>query len=702
MAIRIDRIKVNRGGPLENDFQLEPGDVNLIYGHNETGKSYVVEAIINLLFRTGRKSTVGWNLRDWYFAGSIIVSGLDGKPVTFKGTSKKLEDYWEEETGLPRDLSRLLVVKEGETLLAAEKDGVGRDILKNYLSGEGLLDRIQEGISNTLQETSVQNGQITGPTRGERKTREQLLDNLKELDSLLKKAEDAYTSGVIYDLQQKQKNIKNEIEGLERAKRYHAYCLQTEIDSLNQGEKRLPSEKELSDVESAISVYEVKKRDFDRKSSDVEKLKSAVKSYSWAENALKVYKEITGGQSVAKPKVVYAVLALILFAGVVVTGFLNLPTPLAICAVGALTFSAFYVKGMRHALALAGANQELEKLKTEFNKRYGSELTDRALLEAKVEELRKDYSQSEFLKDELGKALAPDLRRLENSIIENLKRFTGKEPPPQKWRSNIENLRKKLSDLTDKINSLDRELTSLTLPEEKLLYQDPGIEWNAERYRDLEGELSEISGALDAELAKLETLKARIAQGTLSDSTDWEELVSALSYLREETADEYRGITAEILAKIHVNTVIQELRKEENAIIASGLESPELTEPLHAITGCYKCMRYDENDGLIVINDEDEEYPLEKVSTGAQEQAFLAMRMGFSSIVMEGRTAFLILDDAFQHSDWPRRENLMGQILRLVRSGWQVFYFTMDDHIRDLFLKKGERMGDRFKSLELR
>ena len=117
MAIRIDRIKVNRGGPLENDFRLEPKDINLIYGHNETGKSYIVEAIINLLFRTGRKSTIDWNLRGWEFAGSIIVSGLDGKPVTFTRTGKKLDDYWEEEIGLPQDFSRLLVVKEGETLL---------------------------------------------------------------------------------------------------------------------------------------------------------------------------------------------------------------------------------------------------------------------------------------------------------------------------------------------------------------------------------------------------------------------------------------------------------------------------------------------------------------------------------------------------------------------------------------------------------
>jgi type I restriction enzyme M protein len=60
-----------------------------------------------------------------------------------------------------------------------------------------------------------------------------------------------------------------------------------------------------------------------------------------------------------------------------------------------------------------------------------------------------------------------------------------------------------------------------------------------------------------------------------------------------------------------------------------------------------------------------------------------------------------IMDDAFQHSDWLHRPNLIDQIVQLVKSGWQVFYFTMDDHIRDLFLNSGVKMGDKFKSLTL-
>jgi hypothetical protein len=700
--IRIERIRVNKGGPLKNDFELEPGAINLIHGHNETGKSYVVEAIINTLFRTGKKAPIGWKLRGLSSAGNITVSGLNDRPVTFKKTSDKLEDYWEEETGLPQDLSRMLVVKEGETLLAEGKDvkdGVGRDILKNYLSGVGLLDTIEDRISATLRGAEVKDKAISGNQAGEIGKRTVAENSRLNLTKLFEEVEDAYTSGIIHDLRQQQTDIQNKIDGLEKAKRYHAYCLQTEIDSLNREKARLPSEKDLIDIEKAIAVYETKEGESKRISTEIASLESDVDNYHWAEKALKNYEEIMGKQG-AKPKVVYAVLTLFFFAGVVVSGLLNFPIPLAICAAGTLVFSALYASGMRRSPALAGVNQELENLKKGFEKRFGSELTDKAVLEAKLAALGKTHAKYEVLADNSNK-LKADLESQKNSITEKLREFTGKVLPPKDWRSAIDNLKQELDELTDKISSLNDELIPLNIPAAEFLLKAPGEKWDAERYKDLEGELSEITKTLTEELAKLNILQARIAQETGLKNTDWEELITALRDKREEVAQEYREVTADILAKILVYSVIQKLREKENARIAAGLERKELTDPLHAITGCYKCMRYDEKDGLFVVNDKDEEYPLNKLSTGAKEQAFLAMRMGFASIAMKGRTAFLILDDAFQHSDWPRRTKLMSQVQRLVGSHWQIFYFTMDDHIRDLFMKEGEKLGDRFKSLEL-
>ncbi|GAG72424.1 unnamed protein product, partial [marine sediment metagenome] len=60
----------------------------------------------------------------------------------------------------------------------------------------------------------------------------------------------------------------------------------------------------------------------------------------------------------------------------------------------------------------------------------------------------------------------------------------------------------------------------------------------------------------------------------------------------------------------------------------------------------------------------------------------LALRIGFSSKLLKKDTLFLILDDAFQHSDWERRETLVKRLADIAKDGWQIIYLTMDDHIK--------------------
>ena len=39
---------------------------------------------------------------------------------------------------------------------------------------------------------------------------------------------------------------------------------------------------------------------------------------------------------------------------------------------------------------------------------------------------------------------------------------------------------------------------------------------------------------------------------------------------------------------------------------------------------------------------------------------------------------------------------MIDTMVELARNGWQIIYFTMDDHIRDLFQEKGRVLGDEF------
>ncbi len=700
MAIRINNIRINRGGPLKEDFILAPGDVNLIYGHNETGKTYVVESIIGLLFRARKKPSVDWKLRKWDSSGKISISGLDDKTISFTKAGKRLEDYWSEEIGLPQDFSRLLVVKAGETLLSQEVDGVGRDILKSYLSGEGLLDEIARAISPTIQKSQFENGEIIGSNQGELRKREQYRNELNQIDSLLKEAEDAYASGDLYILRQTQEVLKEQLELQNKAKCYYAACKYKDKEKLRHEKDGLPSGEDLSEIESDISVYEKSRTIVERKLKELSRVESTEDDYRWTEKAKEIYQELAT-KAVKHPTIIYIALILIALLGTVITGIVNLTIPFVI-SIAALLFSLIlYYRSMRKTMTSTGDNLELDKVKEDYRNRFNTELTSVATLEARIESLKENYISARDLRRDLEENLIPESKTNESYLMMRLKAMTGRDISSQEWRPAISEIKTRLNKLDKEINSLNVELASLAIPEEDFLNQDPGVEWNISDYDELRKAFQDTSDLLEQKLRDLERLKSRVSQEAHLESDNWEELITALQEKRDDKAQQYKQVTAEILAKIQAFKIVQEYREEENIRISAGLEREELIKPLYAVTGRYNKIRHEVDSGLVLTTDDDNEYPLSEISTGAKEQIFLALRMGFSSIAMKGQPAFLILDDAFQHSDWIRRGNLVDQILGLAHHDWQILYFTMDDHIRGLFLKGGEILGENFKSKEL-
>ena len=132
------------------------------------------------------------------------------------------------------------------------------------------------------------------------------------------------------------------------------------------------------------------------------------------------------------------------------------------------------------------------------------------------------------------------------------------------------------------------------------------------------------------------------------------------------------------------------------------MDSEQQTRPLHQVTGHYTTIEL--QDGQLVVSDPFESFTLDELSTGAQEQVLLALRIGCASHILGDKNLFLILDDAFQYADWDRRERLLDEVIRLGKKGWQILYLTMDDHIRDLFEKRGTKefkKGFRFHNLDV-
>jgi uncharacterized protein YhaN len=248
------------------------------------------------------------------------------------------------------------------------------------------------------------------------------------------------------------------------------------------------------------------------------------------------------------------------------------------------------------------------------------------------------------------------------------------------------------------IQRLTQSLRALGVATDQYLQEDPEHAWDAAQFSQRQQELQNIENQIEADQEELADLKQRVTHASnIDNAAGWEELLDGLRIRREEVAENFRLLTAEIIGKILVYKVVTEQRDQENDHIREGLQSTSIAEALEHFSGRYRNFHLTEDEQLEVEDSSGNQFPVSMLSTGAREQVFLSLRIGFATRALGERTGFLLLDDAFQHSDWQRREGLVQQCLSLVEQGWQVFYFAMDDHLRDLFHAKGKHLGDRFK-----
>jgi len=308
---------------------------------------------------------------------------------------------------------------------------------------------------------------------------------------------------------------------------------------------------------------------------------------------------------------------------------------------------------------------EMEKIEKEIEK----------IKTLKEEEERKS-GQYEDLKNQLSKN-----KEKINALFQNI---TGETIDEGYWEEKINEILDKRERHNNEINKKIGELKGLGVGENEYVEEDPGKEYSEEELKKVEKAIGEMENKRSEEEKKLNDLKYTICQYTGSDiSCDWSVLIDNLFKKREEIKNAFQEIEAKILSGIIVNKTIEKLQEEEDKELLESLNSEEVKNFLFKLTGRYKQLLF--NDSDIIISDDYNEFSLKDLSTGAKEQVMIALRIGFLSHILKTDSAFLILDDAFQHSDYDKREILIKSLFELAMNNWQIIYLTMDDHIKDLF-----------------
>jgi hypothetical protein len=695
MPVSIDEIQIRNLGPLDR-LTFHPARINLIYGQNEMGKTFLVEFLIASLFRNVKS----YGLRDLAGQGRVWLKGLEKNRVAFgPGSSGKLDDYLAGDMpGLPPDFSRLLVVKGAEVNLAGTGRHTDKSVIKGFLSGQDLLERKIGKINKTVQEIRLEQGVIHGPRRNPLKEREERENQLRRIDRLMEQIDAEYSGGPRKLLEEEKNRIAQEMDLQERARRYSAGRLFQEIQNLERDKNRIDTER-LKQIRELLGRRGHLTREQKEKKEALDIAGKKSLHYTWLKQARVVYEKTLMGET-AKPRPWMGVLTL---AAALLSALLllfRIHEGAGAALVLVIVFASLYLRQSQRIRGREEMRGERIGLEREFKERTGKDLSGLPLLEAELDEQTEAHSRMTLLKDQVRKNVQ-DAGRVDQEIQNVMEALAGEPADARRAPQFLKDLEARYRDLEMAIQEKKVDLARLQVESGNYEKNDPGTRFSYKRKEELESKNRRVTEKIQAEKYRLDALKQDICRETGDDiNVDWETLVDHLSMHRDGVVLDFRQKTAEILGQWSVFQTCLDLRKGEDARLEQALQSPVVLEPMKKMTGRYEKVRFQEEN--LMVSDSLGEFPLGSLSTGAREQVLLAMRMGLSNRLFQAQGPFfLILDDAFQYSDWSRRELLVNHVFQMAEMEWQVFYLTMDDHLRKLFEKAGAALGKDFKMLDL-
>lgn len=319
-------------------------------------------------------------------------------------------------------------------------------------------------------------------------------------------------------------------------------------------------------------------------------------------------------------------------------------------------------------------------------------------LEKKLNQLKSLEEQLQNKNNELSKE-KEKFENLTTKINNEFINLLNEQVPESEWSNKLNNLINQINLTKSSLDNISGQLAGLGVLQKDYLDKDPGIVYDSIELVNLENTLKEKQEQFNKINDENSAFKNEIISVTGAQLNDnWETLIEKLNEKKREIMDQLRQKESFIIAGILVHQTINELLLEEEKQIQNNINSKEFSTTLQNITGKYNGLTIN-NDGKLTITSQLADYDLRDLSTGTKEQVLFALRVTLAEKILNDK-AFLILDDAFQHSDYDRRPRLINQLFTLADDGWQIIYLTMDDNIRDTFKQKGN-MNPAFQEIVL-
>ena len=703
--IHLEDVEINSAGPI-GGFREQLSALTLIYAGNERGKTTIVENLVASLFAQ-RKERMQLR-RDFVGAARVTVRGISKKPMLFSslgGRKRKLDDLIETQGWLfPPSLFDLLVVKGAELEILKIQGGLTRSYLKSLITRERLYETLRDRLPGEIGYTELREGLLIAKRRiGAYKSYEEIQSRLSSLEAVADQFYSSLSRTELLAGLSRKAALQREQEQLQLAKRRSAYLLYRSTVELaaelerfdeQQGERLAETVKETLRTEAQLSELERQKRRREQTAADL----------GWLEQVRRRYQQVMSSRRNPLQGVSFLAAGSALM-GTLAVYFLSprlLPVFLIVTLLS-FALALLFTFVLRRGDNSDSARTEIQEIRRAFQERFAAPLSTAADFDLIKSRLDREMGKAQVLEEKSSIARA-SLQNLHEQVRELLRSAQRLEVPESQWGDLAEELKKATRQLRMDYNLKQQRLDDLGIAEVDYLERAVEKPYSRQREEQLAGELEEVEVTIrrlqDDNRELREQLIEHLGRDT-ARSQSIERLAEAIEEKKQEYRRQIRERLAQMIAGHVLNGVLESFLKQEDQQLKSTLNDPRITDLIRKFTaGRYEALSLEE--GGLFIENETESYALEQISSGAREQVLLALRMGLASVVSERQSLFLILDDAFQYSDWQRREQLVAQAVQIVQSGWQVIYLTMDDDIRDRFQRAAQAL-DRgmFRLIEL-
>lgn len=695
--MKINKIKINAYGNVEDkEINLKDG-MNIIYGENESGKSTILSYIVNTFYgisktKDGKEISDYDKYKPWNseeFSGRMSYELDNGeKYEVFRDFKKKnptiynsnLEDitkqfeidkkdgskFFQEQTGVDKQMYLSTVVSMQQEVRLDEKNqnilvqkianlaGTGED----NVSYKKALTKLQEKIRDEI---------------GTNKTSQKPINILeKEIAEINKKIQEIKPyQNKKYDLENEKEAIAHKLEELELQREllqelinsldeHNGYIKEKDIKEANKRdnllkisnlkEEELKIKKENEKVQKEIQTIN---KEIETKEKEEENLKAKIAEIS--ENTIEYNNEEKKNKNI-----IYIIIAAVLILTSIATAIAK----------------NYYVAGILGAVAIIDllfytykkikGNQERKTKQEKNNELKEKNISQKSQLEQNLKQILEEIIEQ--------KAYLQNHQNVEKELTNNISMLTGQIML-------LENNNKQLEEELEKIQLTLHTNTEAKKKEIVEKYKDK-LEYNYVNKilgnNDIKSTLSDLKETISSEKIRLKGVE--IEENTILPQLD--NMVN-----QEEKLQSYKEQYKELKKyEETINIAIENLEEayEEMKNNVTPKFTSNLSSSIEKISNNkYNKVSINDENGMIVENKRGEYIEASKLSTGTIDQLYLALRLSMINDLSQ-ESLPIILDETFAYFDDNRLKESLKYLAKELENHQAIIFTCSNREIETL------------------